>query len=432
MASALVTNGGTMQLYNVLTRRLESFEPTGDMVTVYVCGITPYDTTHIGHCFTYASYDVLIRYLEHLGRKVRYVQNVTDIDDDILREARAVGDDWKELGDRWTIHFIDDNQALNILPPEFYPRPTDEIDDIIAAVEGLLEAGVAYESNGSVYFQVASDPEYGKLSRLPYDEMLPVANERGNKPDDPNKRDPLDFVLWQAQEGDEPAWDSPWGPGRPGWHIECSTMSTKYLGRPIDIHGGGADLAFPHHESEIAQAERGSGEQPFSRYWLHTAMVSYQGEKMSKSLGNLVMVRDLLQAGYHPDAIRLCMVSHHYRQPWSYQDGEIGQASETADELRRAVTASAGEGKALNPTLAQVAFRAAMDDDLDTPAALDIMVQLADDILLCVEERGAVQMAQNALREMCQVMGLRLDHERPEERVISGWREHRQRFAGAA
>ncbi|HSG16505.1 MAG TPA: cysteine--tRNA ligase [Anaerolineae bacterium] len=419
-----------MQLYNVLTRQLEAFEPAGDPVTVYVCGITPYDTTHLGHCFTYASFDVLIRYLEFLGRDVRYAQNVTDIDDDILRRAREVGDDWLALGNRWTTHFIDDSHALNILPPDHFPRATDVIDGILTAVQDLLTSGVAYESNGSVYFHVASDPEYGKLSRLPYDEMLPIANERGNRPDDPNKRDPLDFVLWQAEADGEPAWESPWGSGRPGWHIECSTMSAKLLGRPIDIHGGGADLIFPHHESEIAQAECGSGEGPFSRYWMHIAMVRYQGEKMSKSLGNLVMIRDLLQAGFHPDAIRLCMVAHHYRQPWTYEDADIERSAEIAENLRRAVTASSGEGQAMDPALAQVAFRAAMDDDLDTPAALDIMIQLADDILLSAEEGGDVSWGQKALREMSGIMGLRLDADRPEERVVEGWRRHKQRFAG--
>ncbi|UCG24084.1 MAG: cysteine--tRNA ligase [Chloroflexota bacterium] len=421
-----------MQLYNVLTRQLEFFEPAGDPVTLYVCGITPYDTTHLGHCFTYASFDVLIRYLEFLGHKVRYVQNVTDIDDDILRRAGEVGEDWLELGDRWTTHFIDDNKALNILPPEHFPRATDVIDGIVTAVQDLLAAGVAYVSNGSVYFQVATDPEYGKLSRLAYDEMLPIANERGNKPDDPSKRDPLDFVLWQAQADGEPAWESPWGLGRPGWHIECSTMAAKYLGRPIDIHGGGADLVFPHHESEIAQAECGLGEGPFSRFWMHIAMVHYQGDKMSKSLGNLVMVRDLLQAGFHPDAIRLCMVAHHYRRPWTYEDGDVERASGIAERLRQAVTFPSGDGPSMDPALAQVAFRAAMDDDLDTPAALDIMIQLAEDIMLFVEEGGDVSGGQEALREMSGIMGLRLDADQPDERVVEGWRQHRQRFTGAA
>jgi L-cysteine:1D-myo-inositol 2-amino-2-deoxy-alpha-D-glucopyranoside ligase len=208
-------------------------------------------------------------------------------------------------------------------------------------------------------------------------------------------------------------------------------MSSKYLGLPIDVHGGGADLVFPHHESEIAQAECGAGERSFSRFWMHVAMVRYQGEKMSKSLGNLVMVRDLLEAGCQPDDIRLCMVSHHYRHSWTYQDGEVERNADLADKLRQAVTISGGDGSALDPALAQVAFRAAMDDDLDTPAALDIMIQLAEDILLSAAEGGAVQAAQESLREMCYVMGLRLDREHPEERVLDGWRRHRDRFKPA-
>jgi L-cysteine:1D-myo-inositol 2-amino-2-deoxy-alpha-D-glucopyranoside ligase len=221
---------------------------------------------------------------------VLYAQNVTDIDDDILRKAKEVGQDWLAVGNRWTTHFIQDMIALNVRPPDFFPRATDAIPEIIAWVEKLLENGVAYEAGGSVYYAVDDWPAFGELCAIPRAEMLPIANERGNHPDDPNKRDPLDFVLWQAQAPGEPAWDSPWGPGRPGWHIECSTLSTKYLGETVDVHSGGADLCFPHHECEIAQVEPVTGERPFVRTWMHTAMVYHDGEKMSKSLGNLVWV----------------------------------------------------------------------------------------------------------------------------------------------
>jgi L-cysteine:1D-myo-inositol 2-amino-2-deoxy-alpha-D-glucopyranoside ligase len=245
-----------MKLYNALSQQVEPFEPIGDAVTVYVCGITPYDTTHLGHAFTYASFDILIRALEQQGYPVRYVQNVTDIDDDILRKGKEVGEDWDSLGNRWTAHFIKDMINLNIRPPEVYPRATDVIDGIINTVQELLDAGVAYESNGNVYFHIDSWADYGKLCRMDRAEMLTIANERGNNPDDPHKKNPMDFVLWQAQAPGEPAWDSPWGPGRPGWHIECSTMSSQFLGKTIDIHGGGADLLFPHHESEIVGRPR--------------------------------------------------------------------------------------------------------------------------------------------------------------------------------
>ena len=244
-----------MKLYNSLTRKVEPFQPLADEVTVYTCGITPYDTTHLGHAFTYTSADVLIRYLEYQGWRVRYVQNVTDIDDDILRKAKELGEDWRSLGNRWTAFFIRDMQALNVRPPDVFPRATEVISEIIEAVKRLIDAGVAYESHGNVYFSVRSWESYGKLSRLSPEAMLPIANERGNNPDDPNKRDPLDFVLWQAQAPGEPAWESPRGPGRPGWHIECSTMARCYLGETVDIHVGGADLMFPHHEGEIAQFE---------------------------------------------------------------------------------------------------------------------------------------------------------------------------------
>ncbi|MGD2178151.1 MAG: cysteine--tRNA ligase, partial [Anaerolineae bacterium] len=304
-----------MRLYNTLSRNIETFTPRDEPVSVYVCGITPYDTTHLGHAFTYMAIDVLIRYLEFRGHRVQYVQNVTDVDDDILRRAKEVGETWKALGDRWTAHFIRDMMALNVRPPDHFPRATSVIPQITHVVQRLLDGGVAYESGGNVYFHIDAWYQYGKLSRLPRDEMLPIANERGNHPDDPRKRDPLDFVLWQAQAPGEPAWESPWGPGRPGWHIECSTMAMHYLGDSVDIHSGGADLAFPHHESEIAQAEAATRKRPYVRYWVHTAMVRHGGEKMSKSLGNLVMVNDLLQ-DWSPNALRVYLACHHYRQPW--------------------------------------------------------------------------------------------------------------------
>lgn len=418
-----------MQLYNALSRSLETFALHPERpVTTYVCGVTPYDTTHLGHVFTYASFDVLIRYLEMLGQPVLYVQNVTDIDDDILRKAREVGEDWQALGDHWTAHFIRDMAALNVRPPDFFPRASDVIGDIIATVESLLRTGLAYESNGSVYFHIDAWPGYGKLSRIPRREMLPVANERGNNPDDPNKQDPLDFVLWQAQASGEPAWDSPWGPGRPGWHIECSTMATRLLGETIDIHGGGSDLIFPHHESEIAQSEGATGQKPFVRFWLHTAMVRHQGEKMSKSLGNLVMVRDLLQA-WSPDSLRLYLAGHHYRESWSHDEAELAQAEHLARQARRAVTAGPGGGNALAASSTWAAFTEAMDHDLETPVAVSILGRLVEDTLVAAEAGRDVSAAQEVVRRMGRVFGLRLDADRPEDRVTSGWGRHLKRFA---
>jgi cysteinyl-tRNA synthetase len=420
-----------MKLYCEVTGQMEKFVPLRQPATIYVCGITPYDTTHLGHAFTYASFDTLIRYLEYAGNNVLYVQNVTDIDDDILRKAREVGDDWQQLGNLWTRHFIRDMQALNVRPPEHYTRATDFIPGIISAVQRLIEVGVAYEAGASVYFHIAAWPEYGEVSQLPPAEMLPIANERGNNPADPNKRDPLDFVLWQAQAPGEPAWPSPWGPGRPGWHIECSTMATRLLGNSVDIHGGGADLLFPHHESETAQAEAATGQEPFVRFWLHTAMVRHDGEKMSKSLGNLVMVSDLLKT-CSPDALRLYLADHHYREAWSYDAGELDKAGRLADLLSRAVQpadpARAGTRDALDPAAAEAAFVAAMDRDLDTPAALVALADLATSIREGARAGVDVRAAQQALRRLGTVFGLRLDAATPEDRVLRGWNEHAERF----
>jgi L-cysteine:1D-myo-inositol 2-amino-2-deoxy-alpha-D-glucopyranoside ligase len=419
-----------MQLYNALSQEVEPFEPIGEAVTVYVCGITPYDTTHIGHCFTDVSFDHLIRYLESIGYPVKYTQNLTDIADDILRKAKEVGDDWLTVGNRWTAHFIKDNIALNVRPPDYFPRATDVIEEIVSAVQALLDAGVSYESNGSVYYSVAKDPDFGKLSRLGYDEMLSTANERGNRPDDPNKQDPLDFVLWQAHAPGEPFWESPWGKGRPGWHIECSTMSSKYLGKTIDIHGGGSDLLFPHHECEIVQAEKSTAVKPFSRFWMHTAMVEYEGEKMSKSLGNLVWVRELLEEGWPADAIRVCMAGHHYRKSWEYVPEDLEQAAEKGAKFLMAVKAKSGLGNALDAAPAENAFHDAMQQDLDTPAALAALVDLADAILAAAEAGRDITKAQQTFRTCSAVLGLRLDNESVEDRVTEGWSKHLQRFDG--
>lgn len=417
-----------MELYNSLSQRTEPFEPAGETVTLYVCGITPYDTTHLGHAFTYCAVDILVRYLESQDLGVRYVQNVTDIDDDVLRKARQVEEDWQRLVNRWTVHFIEDMQALNVRPPDVYPRATGVIPEIVAVVRNLLAAGVAYEAGGSVYFDVNAWPEYGQLSRIARPEMLPVANERGNNPDDPHKRDPLDFVLWQAQAPGEPAWDSPWGPGRPGWHIECSTMSTHFLGETIDIHCGGADLIFPHHESEIAQVEPVTGRKPFARFWLHTAMVRHEGEKMSKSLGNLVMVRDLLKT-WSPDALRLYLGGHHYRRAWSHDEGRLEHAAQLARRLEMAVAAAGGQEEPLDPAPAWVSFTEAMDDDLNTPAALTAMNALAEDILMAARDGRRIIVAQDRLWAMARTFGLQLDASGPEGRVLEGWDRHRQQFA---
>ncbi len=396
-----------MQLYNTQTGQVERFVPSETGVGIYVCGITPYDTTHVGHAFTFLTFDILVRYLRALDLNVTYVQNVTDIDDDILRKAKEQGEAWDELGRRETENYLRDMRDLNALPFDHYVRATDHVPEMLAIIAPLIAQGHAYEANGSVYFSVASDPEFGKLSHIPRDQMLPIANERGNTPDDPNKRDPLDFVLWQAAAPGEPSWDSPYGKGRPGWHIECSAMASRYLGHSFDIHGGGADLVFPHHECEIAQSENAFGVEPFARYWMHVAMVDYQGEKMSKSLGNLVLVRDLLDS-YHPDAIRLYLFSNHYRSSWEFRDGEIEDWVSLADDLREAADFPAyGIEEEVDVSAFRERFLNALDDDLNTPIAVEALREIGQAILEAPEEDD-VRDAQETLRELADLLGLSL------------------------
>jgi L-cysteine:1D-myo-inositol 2-amino-2-deoxy-alpha-D-glucopyranoside ligase len=371
-----------MKLFSTLTQSLEKFVPLGDPVRIYVCGVTPYDTTHLGHAFTYVSFDTLIRYLEYRGHRVKYVQNVTDIDDDILRKAREVGMSWDELGRRETERYLRDMDALNVRRPDVYAKATDEIPGIIEIAQALLLHGYAYEREGCVFYDVRRDPDFGGMARAigleSYEAMLKIANERGNYPNDPRKKDPLDFVLWQAQAPGEPAWDSPWGPGRPGWHIECSAMSMHYLGPQLDIHGGGADLAFPHHTCEIAQSEHFTEKKPFSRFWMHTGMVYQGGEKMSKSLGNLTLVSDLLKS-YSADAIRLVLQSHHYRHPWECFPEDLQKATMAVESFQhiRSLVGRQAEGE---DTILRNRVKAALNDDLNTPEAIMLLKQAAETV----------------------------------------------------
>jgi L-cysteine:1D-myo-inositol 2-amino-2-deoxy-alpha-D-glucopyranoside ligase len=396
-----------MQLFNTQSGRIERFTPRDDTVGLYVCGITPYDTTHIGHAFTFLTFDILVRVMRHKGWDVTYVQNVTDIDDDILRKAKEVGLEWKQLGDRETARYLKDMRDLNWVEPDHYVRATDHIAEMLEITQALIDKGHAYERGGNVYFSVSSDPEFGKLSHIPRDEMLAIANERGNTPDDPNKRDPLDFVLWQKSVGDEPSWDSPYGPGRPGWHVECSAMASRYLGPSIDIHGGGADLIFPHHEAEVAQSENAFGVEPFARTWVHVAMVGYNGEKMSKSLGNLVLVSDALK-DYSADAVRLYLFSNHYRVPWVFEDAELERWARVADDLIEAAEFPAyGIEEELDVGNLRDRFFNALDDDLNTPIAIEALQEIGTGILEAPEEDD-VRDAQRTLRELSEVLGLSL------------------------
>lgn len=376
-----------MKLFNTLTQSLETFVPLSDTVRIYVCGVTPYDTTHLGHAFTYVSFDTMIRYLEFQGHKVKYVQNVTDIDDDVLRKSRELGISWDELGRRETDRFLRDIDTLNVRRPDVYAKATEAIPDIIAISSALVENGYAYVNEGCVFFSVKSDPNFDVMARAvglkDYQAMLTIANERGNFPNDKRKRDPLDFVLWQAQAAGEPAWASPWGPGRPGWHIECSAMSIHHLGEQIDIHGGGADLNFPHHACEITQSEHYTHQTPFARVWAHTGMVYQDGEKMSKSLGNLTLVSNLLK-DYSADAIRIVLQGHHYRYPWECFPADLKIAADTADtfqQLRALVGSTPSDETNAETTLLYNRFLSVMDNDLNTPEAIHMLRKAAQTAL---------------------------------------------------
>jgi L-cysteine:1D-myo-inositol 2-amino-2-deoxy-alpha-D-glucopyranoside ligase len=350
-----------MRLYDTARQAVVPFEP-GEIVTMYTCGITPYDATHLGHAATYLTYDVLQRRLIDRGHSTRCVRNVTDVDDDILRKARELGVHYLDLAAAETARFDADMRSLDVLDCWSEPRATSAIADIRGFIGMVLDRDHAYVSGGAVYFDVNSFERFGQVSHLDRDTMLELARERGGNVDDPNKRDPLDFVLWQPSADDEPAWESLWGPGRPGWHIECSALALRELDTTIDLHGGGSDLIFPHHECEAAQSESATG-QPFVRHWMHQAMVRMDGEKMSKSLGNLVFVSDLLKT-YDPRAIRLVCVSHHYRDSWEYSDELMPAAADRLDRWLHAADSGSADPEVLE------AVRAALDDDLDTPGAV--------------------------------------------------------------
>lgn len=366
-----------LKLYNSKTRKEEEFIPfSNKKVTIYVCGITPYDTTHLGHAFTYISFDVLIRYLIYSGYSVTYTQNVTDINDrdkDILQRAKEMNIPWQKLATFWTDRFLKDMKALNWIMPNNYLKASENIDQMVILIQKLLKNGYAYIKNGSVYFDITKKNDFGKLSKLDKSQMLKKAKEFDEDILNPDKKNPLDITLWREtsknQEKHIPSFNSPFGPGRPGWHVECSAMSTSTLGGQIDIHGGGIDLIYPHHESEIAQSEGATNKSPFVKYWMHTGSVSYKGEKMSKSLGNIVMVSDLLKK-YSANSIRLALISHHYRKDWEFFEEELKKAEEKLSELFH----NQKDNLDNNPKYEEE-FKFYMDNDLNTPKILDFLMK---------------------------------------------------------
>ena len=390
-----VSDRVTIRLYCTAQRAVVPFEPD-HLVRMYVCGITPYDSTHLGHAATYLTYDLLIRRLEELGHEVHMVRNVTDVDDSILPKARELGIPYLELAEAEITRFRADMDALQMRPPIAEPRATETIDEIISIVERLLDSGHAYLTHGTAYFDVSTFERFGQLSQYTEDQMVRLARARGGNPDDPHRRNPLDFVLWQPSAADEPAWRAPFGVGRPGWHVECSAMAMQELGTTLDLHGGGTDLIFPHHECEIAQSEALTG-QPFVRHWLHSAMVAYEGEKMSKSLGNLVFISDLRKVA-DPRAIRLALMHHHYRSGFEWHDTDIQDGTALLHRLVAAAAATNGP----DPTPFAARVRGAIDDDLDAPKALEALGELADAIL----SGGSDPTAPAVLTELSQLIGV--------------------------
>jgi cysteinyl-tRNA synthetase len=394
----------TLRFRNTLSGQVEEFQPAGDPVTMYVCGVTPYDANHVGHAMSYIVFDTLRRYLEFRGYTLKHVQNFTDIDDRIIQRAERKGVDIRAFTEGMIEDYHADMRRLNVLPAHVYPRATEEIPQMIEMIEALIEKGHAYPLEGDVYFRVQSKDDYGKLSHRTVDSL--VAGARIEI--DEAKENPADFALWKAAKPGEPSWESPWGPGRPGWHIECSAMSLRYLGEQIDIHGGGEDLIFPHHENEIAQTESFTGKKPFARYWLHNAWVKAGDEKMSKSLGNFFTIGDALTR-WPADAIRLWVLTSHYRIPIAFTEDALDAAKRGVERLSVAARGrSDGDGDEVDVTSCREQFVEAMDDDLNTPRALAALHELARDINRARDEGRPTGQAQGTLLELADVLGLTL------------------------
>jgi cysteinyl-tRNA synthetase len=393
-----------MKIYNTLSAKKEEFLAPGSEVKMYNCGVTPYDESHLGHAMNSVIFDAVRRYLIYRGYKVKYVQNITDVEDKIIDRANRLGIKPRELAEKFADRYFEDMKALNVLKPDVVPYATEEIPTMIEVIKGLVTKGHAYEAKGSVYFRVRSMPDYGKLSKRTLDSMMAGARvEVGEE-----KEHPMDFTLWKAAKPGEPSWDSPWGKGRPGWHIECTAMSIKYLGETIDIHSGGQDLIFPHHENEIAQSECYTGKKPFVKYWMHNGLFQQSGEKMSKSLGNFQTIKQVLDK-HSTDGFRLFLLSSYYRSPATYSEEATEAAEKGAERLKQAVNnTKSGSGQKLDAAVTQQKFMDFMDDDFGTSQAIAALFDLARDINRSAESGLDVTQAQQTLKELCGVLGLTL------------------------
>ena len=393
-----------MRLYNTLSRSVEELVVEDNTVNMYVCGITPYAPSHLGHAMCAIVFDVIRRYLEYKGYKVNFIQNFTDIEDKMIIAANDEGIKVSELAERNIQAYLSELGRLNVMEASEYPRATEEIDSIIQVITDLIEKGYAYEISGDVYFRVKQDEDYGKLSRRNIDDLLAGARLEIEE----TKENPADFALWKSQKPGEPAWDSPWGQGRPGWHIECTAMSLTYLNNKIDIHGGGQDLVFPHHENEIAQSESYTGVEPFARYWMHNGTLGYGEEKMSKSLGNVFSIGEALQV-FSSDALRMFFLSSHYRTPLVFSNESVEGQQRAIERLKSAVASNSGEGEILKTNPYRERFEAAMDEDFNTPIAFSVIFDLARDINRESSNGLNVNPAQDLLSELAKVLGITLE-----------------------
>ena len=396
-----------LRIYNTLTRQLEPFRPRErGVVRMYVCGVTPYDVGHLGHALTFAVFDTVRRYLEFQAFEVRHIQNITDVDDDMVRVSRERGLSIADLAEQNHRVHLREMDALHVLRPAGFPRASEHIGAIVEMVEALLARGHAYEVGGHVFFSAQSAAHFGELAgRTPAE--LRAAPRTDSMPEEPEhlKRDPLDFLLWQPGADPGASFDSPWGAGRPGWHVECSAMARATLAEQIDIHGGGSDLVYPHHESEIAQSEGATGRRPFVGTWMHVGTMRLDGAKMSKSLGNLVKVSELTARGHDPSALRLALLSRHYRADHDFREEELASCGELLGAWRRALKAPGGPPDALRVQPWRNAFMDALDDDFDTPRAIAALSGIAEGLL---EGRLEAATAQPTLRELAAVLGVEL------------------------
>jgi len=394
-----------IKFYNSLTHTKEEFVPIGDEVKMYVCGVTVYDDSHLGHALSSIVFDVLHRYLEFRGYRVRRVHNFTDVDDKIINRANADGVSTEEITAQYIESFFESMDGLNVRRATVHPRATEDMPEIIGLIQRLVDGGAAYTLNGSVYFRVRNDDDYGKLSGQNIEQML----ESTRHEMEGGKEHAADFVLWKAAKPDEPRWDSPWGPGRPGWHIECSAMAFKHLGEQIDIHGGGLDLIFPHHENEIAQSETASGAVPFARFWIHNGLLRIAGQEMSKSLGNAFNVKSALEE-FSSDAIRLWILQSHYRSNPLLDKDLIASAERSMRRIRQAVEIeSTDSDDSVDFRPFEKRFVEAMDDDLNTPQAIAAIFDLCREVFRGRDAGIDVSGAAEAIRDLTGVLGLTLE-----------------------